>query len=86
MKFDYYATPSQEIFDDIKSNAIEIWKTYDDTYGYQSEKVNRVNNITNFKDNCWGIVAMFDQSNQSKLFLMVRPETRNLLLQILQEI
>lgn len=35
---DYYKTPPQEIFEDIKENAIKIWQTYDNTYGYQDEK------------------------------------------------
>jgi len=29
---EYYETPAQEIFDDVKENAIKIWETYDDTY------------------------------------------------------
>jgi len=38
-KFDYYTAPSNEIFNDIKENAIKIWKTYDNTYGYQDENL-----------------------------------------------
>jgi hypothetical protein len=72
----YYDTPSDKIFNDIKENAIKIWKTYDDNYfGYATEKINRVNSINNFKDNALFIVAMFDSSNMAKLFALVEPET-----------
>lgn len=64
---DYYTAPSDEIFNEIKEKAIEIWQTYDDTHGYATEKINRVKEITNVKDN-WGyIVGMFDSTNQQKL-------------------
>jgi len=78
--FDYYTTPPQEIFDDIKAQAINIWNTYDDTYGYRTEKVTRVNAIENVRDNAWFIVAMFDGDNIRKLISMVRPETAEMII------
>ena len=80
-EFDYYKTPPQEIFDDIKENAIKIWETYDNTYGYVDEKVGRIKGLTNYKDNAWYMVAMFDCVNQSKLIYMVQPETAKMILQ-----
>jgi hypothetical protein len=74
-KFDYYTAPSDKVFNDIKENAIKIWKTYDNTYGYQDEKINAIKDIKNFKDNAWFIVAMFDGNNQDKLINMCKPET-----------
>jgi hypothetical protein len=62
-----YETPSQEFFDEIKEKAIKIWGTYDDTYGYATEKIERVESIENFKDNWSSIVGMFDNSNIAKL-------------------
>jgi len=79
-KFDYYTAPSNEIFNDIKENAIKIWKTYDNTYGYQDEKLNRIKDIKNFKDNTWFIVGMFDTNNQAKLLSMVKPETAEMII------
>jgi hypothetical protein len=58
-----YETPSQEFFDEIKEKSIKIWGTYDDTYGYATEKIERVESIENFKDNWSSIVGMFDNSN-----------------------
>ncbi len=77
---DYYKAPSQEIFDDIKSNAIKIWTTYDDMYGYQTEKVSRVEAMQNIRDNAWTIVAMFDGINQAKLLAMVKPKTAEMII------
>lgn len=80
MGFDYYNTPPQEIFDDIKDNAMKIWNTYDDEFGYRSEKINRIKDIGNIKDNAWYVVAMFDQSNQAKLMSMVQPKTAEMII------
>lgn len=77
-KFDYYDTPPDEIFEDIHENAVKIWQTYDDTHGYASEKIARID-IKNMSDNAWYIVAMFDQSNQAKLLSMVKPETADMI-------
>ena len=71
----YYEAPTDEIFNDIKLNAIRIWKTYDDTYGYSSKKVDRIKDIQNIENNVMYIVAMFDIQNQKKLLTMVRAET-----------
>lgn len=84
-KFDYYTAPSDEIFEDIKANAIKIWQGYDNTYGYVDEKVDRIKDIKNVKDNVWYIVAMFDSDNQAKLLSMVKPETADLLEQAIAE-
>lgn len=70
----YYEAPSDEVFNEVKQAAIEIWNTYDDTYGYASEKIEQVNSITNFKDN-WGyMVGMFDHDNQQKLLAKLSDE------------
>lgn len=76
---EYYTAPSQEVFEDIKENAIKIWETYDDTYGYRTEKLDRIKDITNIRDNAWYIVAMFDWINQGKLISMVKPETAEMI-------
>lgn len=72
----YYDAPSDEVFNEIKEKAIEIWGTYDDTYGYASEKIERVNAIRNYKDNWGTIVGMFDHINQQKLLAKLSPEAR----------
>jgi len=78
---DYYKAPPESVFEDIKTNAIKIWDTYDNTYGYRDEKVNRIKDLENISDNAWFIVAMFDKSNTIKLLNMVRPETGKMIAQ-----
>lgn len=77
---DYYTAPSQEIFEDIKENAMKIWQGYDDTYGYATEKINRIKDIKNVQDNAWYIVAMFDSNNQAKLLTMVNTKTADMII------
>lgn len=71
---EYYTAPSDEIFEDIKKAAITIWKEYDDTYGYATEKVNRIKDIPNVSDNWAYMIAMFDHWNQNKLYKKVKRE------------
>lgn len=69
----------QNIFNDIKQSSIQIWKSYDDTYGYATEKIDRVNDIENYSDNYSFIVGMFDAHNMRKLMNMVQPKTKEFL-------
>jgi len=64
---DYYTPPSDKIFEEIKEKSIEIWKTYDDSYGYATEKTDRIKDLKNIQDNGMTMVAMFDSENQVKL-------------------
>ena len=64
---EYYTAPEQEIFDEVKQVAINIWNTYDDTHGYASKKIDRIKDIQNVQDNTAYIIAMFDQVNRAKL-------------------
>ena len=63
----YYVAPSDEIFEEMKRLAIQIWQTYDNTYGYVDEKVGQIKDIGNIRDNFMYIYAMFDWENQNKL-------------------
>lgn len=83
-KFDYYKAPSDSVFNNIKENAIKLWQTFDDTYGYATEKVSRIERIHNTSDNAWYIVAMFDLGNQGRLIEMLDEEARNAVLEMLR--
>lgn len=75
---EYYKAPKQEVFDEIKKAAMELWPEIDpdnDKYGYATEKINRIKDIKNVQDNAWYIVAMFDYNNQRKLIDKLTPET-----------
>lgn len=59
-------TPSQEIFDEMKEIATDIWNTYDNEYGYVTEKLDRINSFGNIQDNAMVFYRMFDWKNQAK--------------------
>lgn len=66
----YYTPPSDEIFNEVKTRAMELWHEVDtdnNKYGYASEKISRIKDIVNIGDNMMYMVAMFDQGNQSRL-------------------
>lgn len=67
MKNLYYEPAIQEEFEELKKAAIEVWQSYDDTYGYASEKMDRIKEILNVADNFMYIFAMFDSQNQRKV-------------------
>lgn len=59
-------TPNQEIFDEMKLIATKIWEGYDNTYGYVTEKLERINSFGNIQDNAMVFYRMFDVHNQQK--------------------
>lgn len=63
----YYAPPTDKQFEELKAKAIEIWQTYDNTYGYVDEKVGRIRDLKNVNGNFMLMVSMFDIFNQAKL-------------------
>lgn len=60
-------TPSVLIFEEMKASAIAVWQTYDNQYGYVTEKLERINSITNVQDNAMVFYRMFDYENQAKM-------------------
>ena len=61
-----YDTPPQQIFDEMKRIATEIWETYDNAHGYVTEKLNYINSFGNVSDNSMVFYRMFDIHNQQK--------------------
>lgn len=70
----YYTAPSDEIFGEVKEQALIIWSTYEDPY--KSDKISRVENLQNMSDNLMYIVAMFDLTNQTRLAAHLSEEAR----------
>ena len=60
-------TPSIDIFNEMKQAAIAIFETYDDTYGYASGKIQRIESITNLQDNAMVFYRMLDPLNQATM-------------------
>lgn len=80
----YYSAPEEDIFDEIKAKAIELWRSYDDAYGYATGKINRIKDIKNIKDNTAYIVAMFDYNNQNKLLASLNAKAQEWLSELLE--
>ena len=72
----YSTPPTEEQFNELREKAIEIWNGYDDTYGYATEKIDRIKDLKNVQDNFMYIPAMFDIVNQGKLADKLSKETR----------
>lgn len=77
--FNYYKTPKLDIFNQIKEKSIELWNTYDNEFWYVDEKVDRIKDIENYKDNVWFIVWMFDTFNQYRLLQLLEWDAQELL-------
>jgi len=73
----YYQAPADELFHEVKKEAIKIWESYDNTHGYSDDKVGRIKDIENVSDNFMYMVAMFDMPNQGKLASNLSEEARS---------
>lgn len=69
-------TVTDQTFNELKAEAIKIWQTYDNTYGYVDEKVGYLESFGNVKDNYGTIIGMFDNPNQHKLYNAVGDEAK----------
>ena len=70
-------TPTNEIFNEIKLASISVWETYDNTYGYVTEKLEYINRLENIQDNVMVFYRMFDWINQAKMLNILSEESIN---------
>jgi len=70
-------TPSIEIFNEMRVAATQIWNTYDNQFGYVTEKLNRINGLENIQDNAMVFYRMFDWENQTTFKTLVSESTLN---------
>jgi hypothetical protein len=68
-------TPSIEIFNEMRAAATQIWNTYDNQFGYVTEKLNRINSLENIQDNAMVFYRMFDWENQAKFRNLISHQT-----------
>jgi len=59
-----HKTPPTSIFNEMKEASKVVWNTMDDTYGYVTGKLERVDSIENHADNVMVCYRMFDMQNQ----------------------
>lgn len=72
----YYTAPPDEVFNELKEKAIEIWTPMGDEPSYAEGKINQIKDLKNISDNFMYMVAMFDINNQRKLAEKLSGETR----------
>jgi hypothetical protein len=73
----YYTPPKDSIFNEVRDRAIDIWKTYDDEFGYATEKINGIKDLDNTEGNFMFIVSQFDHWNRIRLSEMLSQEASN---------
>lgn len=78
----YYTPPADEVFEEMRSAAMDVWGKYKNSPGdYYESKVARIRDIKNVGDNFMYIFAMFDMHNQAsvvaRLSATARKELRN---------
>jgi len=76
----YYTAPTDEIFEEVKAQAIKLWVEVDtdnNRYGYATNKINRIKDLHNVKDNVMYIIAMFDSNHHIILASMLTEEAKS---------
>lgn len=59
---------SNIIFADIKQASIAVWEAKPLHPDYLKEKIDKILRLTNYQDNWYSMVGMFDQNNQVAMF------------------
>lgn len=67
---------SDESFNDIKKNAMQIFLQYDNKYWYVDEKNWYIQKLKNVWDNWRAIISLLDQYNQKTLFTNINETTK----------
>jgi hypothetical protein len=71
----YYTPPSDKVWNEVTESAIKLWEdNYDNTFGYVTEKVERIKNTP--REHFMSIIRMFDSQNQVKLADMLSEESK----------
>ena len=73
----YYKSPKDKYFDELKSACIKYWGTFDDTFGYATEKINQVKSFENNDGNFMVMVKMFHPLAWELIAKLLSLETRN---------
>lgn len=71
----YYTAPRNKEFNDLKEKAIEVWKEIATNPNYAEEKIGRIKDLENIKDNFMYIFSIFDPFNQRKVMNKISEKT-----------
>ncbi len=75
----------QEVFDDIKANAIKLWESFEKSK-YRDKTINMINSTENGRDKAGYIVGMFDPHTRARLLKAVKSESKPYLEGLMREI
>lgn len=73
----YYKSPKDCHFDELKSVCLKYWATFDDKFGYATEKINYVKSLENVDGNFMVMVKMIHPLAWEVVADLLSLETRN---------
>jgi hypothetical protein len=73
----YYKSPKDRHFEELRSVCIRYWSTFDDTFGYATEKINQVKSFENNEGNFMTMVKMIHPLAWEVIAEVLSLETRN---------
>ncbi len=74
---DSYLPPRQIVFNEIKKACIDMWKTFDNTYGYVDEKLAMANQIHNIGADVMFLLNMFHPTLRELIISTLSPEAKD---------
>ena len=74
-------TPSQEIFDNIKGVAIEIWKGYDIDKDWKQKRIDKINLMMNRWGRVLEIYRIFNDEHKTLLIEKISEESADYILE-----
>jgi hypothetical protein len=73
----YYKSPKDSHFEELRSVCVRYWSTFDDTFGYATEKINQVKSFENNEGNFMTMVKMIHPLAWEVIAEVLSLETRN---------
>lgn len=73
----FYKPPKDEVFNELKNVCISFWGNLDDTFGYATEKINFLKNLSNEGCNFSMMVKMIHPISRAIIASNLSLETRN---------
>jgi hypothetical protein len=73
----YDTAPPDDVFAEVRNRARQYWfDNFDNTHGYVTGKVERIDGIENHDDNYLFILNMFDHENERRCISSMSKKTR----------
>jgi len=77
MVHDSFKPPKQIIFNEIKGACIDMWNTFDNTWGYVDDRLFMVEQIHNTGGDVMFLLNMFDPPLRAYVISTLSPEARD---------